>query len=147
MTDKALGKIVMAGFIATFVMSIMMFPMFRAGVPKLDYLSMLWHGGVPERLSTAWWIGIIEHFLNGMFVFPLIYVYSGIHKFLPQPAIVKGLCWGGLLWLLSQCVAMPLLGSGFFSSQTSQPSLYLLASALGLLVYGLLFGAIAGRQR
>ncbi len=56
---------------------------------------------------------------------------------------VKGAIWGVTLWLIAQTVVMPMMGAGVFSSAMGG-MMAAMGSLVGHLLYGSIFGAIAG---
>jgi hypothetical protein len=65
------------------------------GMPKMDIAAML--GSVlceqmPTPMSGVWWAGMVVHFINGTFIFPLIYAYL-LYSVLPGPLWLKGAEW------------------------------------------------------
>lgn len=140
--SKALG----AGFVATLVMTVLMYaaPMMR--MPKMDVGAMLGSmltGTMPEPLSAPWWTGMVIHFIDGTVIFPLIYAYL-LYPMLRGGPTLRGTWWGIILFLLAQAIVMPMMGMGFFSGNAPQPVLSVLGSLLGHIVYGAIFGAMAG---
>ena len=87
----------------------------RYGLPRLDFAAGL------TELSFAgsfkgpppYWLGLLALHLNGI-VFALLYA-TVVGPALPGPPLVKGLLFGGILLLGSQCLFVPLfLRGGFF---------------------------------
>jgi uncharacterized membrane protein YagU involved in acid resistance len=142
--SKAIG----AGFIATLVMTLMMYIAPMMGMPKMDIATMLgsmFTSGMPQPWSGAWWTGMIFHFINGTIIFPLIYAYL-LYPFLAGSPWLRGTEWGLILWLLAQAMVMPMMGVGFFSANAPQPFTSVMGSLIGHIVYGAILGAIAGEQ-
>jgi uncharacterized membrane protein YagU involved in acid resistance len=146
MTRVNVARALLAGFVATLVMTMMMYLAPLLGMPKMDIAAMLgsmFAGAMPAPMSGTWWLGMLIHFVNGTVIFPLVYVHV-LYAFLPGPPWAKGLAWGLVLWLLAQAVVMPLMGMGFFSGNAPQPMMSVLGSFLGHAVYGVLLGVLAG---
>ncbi len=140
------GRAIVAGFVATLAMTMLMYgaPMMR--MPKMDIAVMLGSllgQGIPAPASGAWWLGMMMHFINGTIIFPLIYAYL-LSPVLPGAPWLKGATWGLILWAIAQAVVMPMMGMGFFSSGTPQPMMAVGGSLIGHLIYGGILGAIAG---
>lgn len=141
------GRTMGAGFIATLVMTMMMYGAPMLGMPKMDIAAMLGSmlgGGMPATGSGAWWMGMTLHFINGTIIFPLIYAYV-LYSRLPGAPWLKGATWGIILWAIAQAVVMPMMGMGFFSSGAPQPLMAVTGSLMGHLVYGAILGGSAGR--
>ena len=88
-------------------------------------------------------VGMLTHFALGSLVFPVAYV-SILFDYLPGPPPIKGVVWGILLWVAAMAVTMPILGQGFFMSQTLGLK-GAMAAFMAHLIYGGVFGAITGR--
>ena len=71
-----------------------------------------------------------------------LFVYRG----LIGSTAIRGMTWGLLVWIVAQMVVMPLLGSGFFGARTGG-FFSIIDSLVGHMVYGLLFGVLAGGAR
>ncbi|MDP7167288.1 MAG: hypothetical protein QF701_05965 [Nitrospinota bacterium] len=108
-----------AGFLATYFHMVFALTAGRVGMVKLDFgkgLSMLLfgesYGGNPPYV-----LGLISVHLNGI-VFALIYA-TLVGPELPGASVVRGLIFGGLLFIFSQCVFSPFITKhGFFSVKT-----------------------------
>ncbi|MFN4261638.1 MAG: DUF6789 family protein [Gemmataceae bacterium] len=140
-TRPDLTRSFLGGFVGTVAITMMMYfvaPM-MLGQP-MDIASML-----GSMLGNSWWAGMVLHFVNGTVVFPLIYAFV-LYGVLPGGSAVKGIAWGGVLWLLAQVVVMPMMGAGFFTANAGGV-LAAMSSLMGHLVYGGLLGWIAGRSR
>ena len=130
-------KAIAGGFIGTIVFTLMMrFVAPMMGV-RMDIV-----GKLGEMTHTGMAGGLLMHFLNGSVIFPLIYVYL-LYRWLPGAPWQKGLLWGVILWLGVETVMMPMIGGGFFSSQMGGMKA-VIAALIGHLIYGSIFGAIAG---
>ena len=78
MENVNVSKAIGAGFVATLVMTMMMYMAPMMGMPKMDIAAMLgsmFTSGMPQTLSGPWWTGMIIHFINGTVIFPTIYAY------------------------------------------------------------------------
>lgn len=142
------GRAIGAGFIATLVMTMIMYMAPMMGMPKMDLAAMLgsmMSQQMPAPMSTAWWMGMVIHFVNGTVIFPLIYAYL-LYAVLPGRPWLKGVLWGLLLWLIMQVMVMPMMGMGFFSANMPQTVMSVMGSLMGHIIYGAILGAIAGSQ-
>ncbi len=140
------SKVILGGFVATLVMTMMMFTARMMGLPKMDIAAMLgsmMSGPIPATMSRTWWMGELLHFINGTIVFSLVYAYVFSARF-PGSPWLKGVQWGLSLWILAQVLIMPIMGMGFFSAQTPQPMLSLMGSLVGHIIYGAVLAVIAG---
>lgn len=79
------------------------------------------------------WIG---HFVIGAVGWGVIYTW--IRKLLPGPAVVKGLIFGVLAWLVMMIVFMPVAGHGFFGLSLG------IAAPVATFMLHLVFGAVLG---
>lgn len=133
----SIQRAIAGGFTATVVMTIVMYAGPMMGMPKMDVAGML-----GSLLGGNWWLGMIEHFINGSIIFPFIYAYL-LYSVLPGQPWFKGALWGLALWFLAQTMVMPLMGMGFFSVLTPEPGMAVVGSLIGHLIYGVILGAFA----
>jgi len=133
-----IGRAIVGGVIGTVLLTSMMYFVAPAMTGRtMDIAAML-----GSMMGGSWALGMMAHLAQGIVVFPLIYVL-GVYQRLLGPPWLRGMAWGGALWLLAQAVAMPLMGNGFFSAEAGgMPSV--VSSLLGHLVYGLALGVVAG---
>jgi uncharacterized membrane protein YagU involved in acid resistance len=134
-------KAILGGIVGTIVMSLMMkfvAPM-MIGRP-MDIAHLI--GGM---MGDNYLIGLAIHIANGVFLFPLVYVFF-VYARIPGPAVMRGIVWGIILWVLAASVVMPLAGAGFFMSAIGGLKAAM-AALLGHVVYGALLGAITGNAR
>ena len=143
------GRAVVAGFVATLVMTMMIYMAPHMGMPNMDIAGMLgsmMNGGqMPAAMSGPWLLGMMVHFLLGTLLFPLLYAYV-VYGLLPGKAWVRGLTWGIILWFAMMVMPLPMMGKGFFASNTPQPLLFAMGAFMGHLIYGAILGALAGEQ-
>ncbi|MCI0330334.1 MAG: DUF1440 domain-containing protein [candidate division Zixibacteria bacterium] len=141
-------KALLAGFVATLAMTMLMYIAPMMGMPKMDIASMLGGmlgGGMPAAMSGSWLMGMLIHFVNGTVIFPLIFAFLLYSRF-PGAPVVKGILWGLILWFLAQAMVMPIMGAGFFASKTLQPFITVFGSLMGHIIYGAILGLIYGTQ-
>lgn len=140
------GRAILAGFIATLAMTMVMYVAPMMGMPKMDLAAMLgsmMSKQMPAPMSGAWLMGMMMHFVNGTIIFPLIYAYL-LYPILPGAAWLKGVLWALVLWLISQVMVMPMMGMGVFSANAPQAMMTVMGSLMGHVIYGAVLGAIAG---
>jgi uncharacterized membrane protein YagU involved in acid resistance len=81
--------------------------------------------------------GWVVHFIVGIL---LALLYAGLFaERLPGSPVWRGAMYGVLVFVLAQCVFMPLVGGGFFSRGDVE---LLLGSLLGHIAYGIVVGWI-----
>lgn len=68
---------------------------------------------LPEPSSTLFQVGF--KVAAGLM---MALVYVAIERYLPRPAIAKGLTYALLVWLINAAVVLPALGEGFAGSQS-----------------------------
>ena len=132
-----IGRAFAGGFVGTVIFTLMMrfvAPMMGVRMDIVAKLGEMTHAGMAG--------GILVHLLNGMVIFPLIYLYL-LYRRLPGAPWQKGLLWGVILWLALEMVMMPMMGGGMFSSEMGGMKA-VMAALIGHLIYGAIFGAIAG---
>jgi len=141
-------RAIVAGFIATLIMTAVIYLAPVMGLPKLDIAGMLGSGmsGImPAPGSAVWWTGMIIHFMLGSVVFALIYAYW-LYPVLPNGNWLRGAIWGTILWFLMQAIVMPMMGSGIFSGNEPDQGMIGLATLIVHWIYGVILGTIAGVQ-
>lgn len=131
-----LGRVLCGGCVATPAMTVLMYTLAPAMGVQLDIAALL------GSMLGGWRMGMLLHILNGVVVFPLIYALL-LYRFFPGPPLLRGISFGGLLWLLSQVAVMPLMGAGLFSSRIGG-TMAVLASLAGHIIYGGLLGLLSG---
>jgi uncharacterized protein DUF6789 len=133
-----IGKACLAGFIATTIVTFMIYFVspYMTGGPS-DLAGML--VGI---LNLSWILAIGVYYLIGALIMPLIYAQF-LNPYLAGGPVLRGMTWGVLLWLVSQAIVVPATGGGMFSSATGGLRV-VLESLLGHLVYGLVFGVWLG---
>ena len=128
-----------AGFVATLVLSALMLMKSTMGVmPELDVIQMLtgmahMRMGLPANPTVGW----ILHFMIGTVVWGFLFVF--IYDRLPgRGAVLKGIVFGALAWLLMMLIPMPMAGAGLFGLNMS-----LMAPVMTLMLH-LIWGAVLG---
>jgi hypothetical protein len=134
-------RVIIGGFIATFIFTVMMFfvsPIVTGG--PADIAGML-----ATRLGGSRAAGMLAHLTIGTLILPAFYAKFFFER-LSGSAAVRGMTWGLMLWIVAQTIVMPLVGGGFFSSNMGGTNAAI-DSLLGHMMYGFVFGAIAGGAR
>ena len=133
------GKSMLAGFVATVVLSVLMVIKMMMGVmPDLNAIKMMTtmaHGmmGMPAVPIVGW----MMHFMIGTVLWGVLFALIG--KSLPGGGYVsKGLSFGVLAWVLMMVMVMPMAGTGFFGL-----SLGMMAPVMTLMLH-LVYGAVLG---
>jgi uncharacterized protein DUF6789 len=133
-----MSRVFIAGFTGTILITLMMYfvsPYLTGG--PVDIAAML-----SSLLNGSWIMGIVAHFVIGTLILPAIYGLF-LYRVLTGSPAVRGMTWGLVLWLVSQAIVMPVLGGGFFSARSGGLSV-VMDSMIGHLLYGLVFGIVAG---
>ncbi len=128
-------RAVLGGFAATIMLTLMMY--FAAPMMIGKPMDIAAHLGA--MMGGSWTVGMIVHFVLGTVLFPLGYLLV-TYRSMPEPAWLKGIVWGLILWLTAMIVVMPLTGGGFFMG-AMPPAV---ASLVGHIVYGAVLGAFIG---
>lgn len=131
-------KIVVAGLIATFVMSATGFWQSGLGLPAMDPAAMLAGNmtAAHPRLPYGLLAGTLMHYSNGV-VLALVWV-AFLQRLIPSNWIVQGLVYAVLTTLAAVVVVVPLAaGVGIFFSNSQAPAIMLLASTVGHTAYAL----------
>lgn len=131
-----LGKGIVAGFVATVALSVVLVVVQLAGLlPHLDLIGLLAvAAGVP---GTAW-VGWSLHFLIGTLAWGILFVY--LRPLMPGKGRVTQAVWfGALAWLLMMVAFMPAAGAGLFGQGLDG-----LSVAVATLVLHLFYGWVLG---
>jgi len=130
-------RAVAAGVIATASMTALLLIEPAVGLPEIAIGQLLSSSlsFTTAVLSAGPALGWLLHFLVGI-AWALLYAWVVIDH-LPGTSLVRGILYGGAVFLLAQAVLMPLVGAGFFS-RGDVPTL--VGSLLGHLVYGAVLG-------
>ena len=128
-----------AGFVATVVLSARMLMQSVMGVmPELDVIQMLTsmahlNMGLPVNPAVGW----ILHFMIGTVVWGFLFTF--LYERLPgRGAVVKGIVFGTLAWLLMMLLVMPMAGAGLFGLNMG-----VMAPVMTLMLH-LIWGAVLG---
>src|SRR6516225_8196955 len=138
MTAKHWLKGMVAGFIATVVLSVLMLMKQQMGlVPQLNPIEDIVHvadhlTGMTLPLPFGW----IGHFVLGTVAWGII--YAALQASLPGAPVVKGLIFGALAWLAMMIIFMPLAGHGLFALSLGSQA------TVATLVLHLIYGAVLG---
>lgn len=101
-------KGVIAGFIATVVMSIVMLLLNAAGLTQADIVGLIDRLGSIGR-GGAW----ADHFLVGTMLWGVL--FAGLDAVTPEaPRWLKGIIFGVAAWLAMLLLFMPVVGAGLF---------------------------------
>jgi uncharacterized membrane protein YagU involved in acid resistance len=136
-------RAVAAGLIGTATMTALLLIEPSVGLPNIAIGQILSTalGLASAHLSTGAAIGWGIHFAVGAL---LALVYARVFaRRLPGAPFVRGVLYGGLIFVIAQLVFMPLVGGGVFSRGDVQ---MIAGSLLGHLVYGGVVGWIYGLQ-
>jgi len=131
-------KAIAGGLVGTILLTLMM----RFVAPMMTGQRMDVAGKLGEMTRMGPIAGMIMHFFVGSVVFALIYAFV-LFRFLPGTPWQRGLLSGVLFWLGLEIFMMPMIGGGFFSSQTGGLKI-VVAALIAHLVYGATLGGIAG---
>lgn len=131
--------VVMAGFFATYFHLVFALTADRVGLARLDFAkgtgALIFGESYDGKPPYA--LGLIAVHLNGI-VFGLIYA-SVIGPMMTGPNVLRGLAYGGLLYLYSQCIHVPVfMKGGLFSSKVNSRAW--LTAAFAYAIYGVILG-------
>jgi uncharacterized membrane protein YagU involved in acid resistance len=132
-----LSRAAIAGLLGTAAMTALLLVEPSIGLPKIAMGQVLSTslGLTTAHLSIGPALGWALHFLIGM-ALAVIYA-AAFDRRLPGPAVVRGMIYGALVFVVAQVVFMPLVGGGIFSRGDSE---LLAGSLLGHLLYGGVIG-------
>jgi hypothetical protein len=135
-------QLIMAGLVATTVMTILTYVLPVLGIPTWDPAGT--YGAIfnaqvhPDSTSSRWWLGLIFHLLTGTLMFSFLYDFLADRLVLPNTRWKKGIIYAVGLWLFIEVIVKPIAGNGFFSSNMASPLAQTISSLVTWLVYGLL---------
>jgi hypothetical protein len=130
--EPNIPKGILAGFIATLVLSALMIMKTMMGVmPQLDVIAML-----SSMLGVSSVIAWIVHFAIGTLGYGI--TIALLARSLPGSAIVIGLVLGIAGWLVMMVVLMPMTGKSLFGMDLG------IMAPMMTLVLHLIFGAVLG---
>ena len=134
--NKNLISILQGGLIATAAMTMLMIAAPMMGMPKMPIGNMLaGFMGIPV------WMGWVIHFIIGTM---LAAAYTLLWKnHFPGSAVVKGLMFSLVPFIMAQIIVMPMMGAGLFSANTPAPLMMVMGSLMGHLVYGAVLGPVS----
>ncbi|HUY03425.1 MAG TPA: DUF6789 family protein [Rhodocyclaceae bacterium] len=129
----SVGKGIVAGFIATIVLSAFMLMKQAMGVmPQLNPVAMIAHMMGAQTLIAGW----IAHFFIGSVMWGIIYAW--LDPGLPGPHWIRGIIFATGAWLVMMVVVMPMAGVGFFGLTLG------MMAPIATLVLHWIFGAVLG---
>lgn len=128
-----IGKGVIAGFVATTVLSMLMLMKSAMGLmPELDIIAML-----GSMMGTGAVMSWIAHFMIGSVIWGGL--FAVLSPSLPGGSLwLKGIVFGVGAWLMMMVAVMPMAGAGFFGM-----SLGMAAPVMTLMLH-VIFGAVLG---
>ena len=138
MAGESIKSGLTAGFAASAAVGALMIIKTQLGIlPELNPIGDIVaivdrYTGLQFPPDTGW----IGHFVIGAVGWGVIYTW--IRKLLPGPAVVRGLIFGVLAWLVMMIVFMPVAGHGFFGLSLG------IAAPLATFAQHLVFGAVLG---
>ena len=122
---------IIAGLVATIVLSVMMVAKGMMGVmPGLNVIHML-----AGMIGASAIVGWLMHFMVGI---GYGVAFSQINALLPGNFVVKGIIIGILGWLVMMVMLMPIMGAGMFAMKMG-----MMAPVMTLVLH-LIFGAVLG---
>ena len=126
-------KGVIAGFVATVVLSLLMMMKSAMGLmPELDVISML-----SAMMGTGLAIGWIAHFMIGAVIWGGLFALLASR--LPGGSLwLQGVIFGVGAWVLMMVAIMPMAGAGFFGMKFG------MVAPVMTLVLHVIYGAVLG---
>jgi uncharacterized protein DUF6789 len=142
-------KAIWAGLVATLAMTLAAYAAPFLGLARIDFaalLGSLFTTGSPPALSVLWWSGMIIHFLNGTFIFSLVYARLVVfHRSPGEPWLRRSALGRDSLDCCSSR-GHAAFRYGVFLANAPRPALWLVAGLIAHLIYGTVLGAVAGEQ-
>ena len=141
-----------AGLAATLILTGLMYlgPLIGIrtwNIPAIVGSAMSFNEHVTPTINPGpYGVGFVLYVIFGIFVFPSCYAYW-VFSYLPGATWMRGLLYGGLIWLLLQVFLMPMIGQGAFDVRGPAMGVELLSQLVMWLAYGLVLGLLAGTQQ
>ncbi len=139
--ERKILQLIVAGFVATTAMTFLTYMVNLSGfvAPSFPSLfgAMVSGNGLPDYLTFAWWVGLLWHFVNGTFVFPILGDFLTDRSILPAQKWLKGGVFGFALWILHDLGIAPLAGIGIFWGEAINSEQISFFSFLAFVAYGL----------
>ncbi|HEX9049154.1 MAG TPA: DUF6789 family protein, partial [Anaeromyxobacter sp.] len=126
-------RAIVAGLVATAVMTALMLVAPAMGLPPMNVGAML--GSV---MGGSLFLGWMAHFVIGT-ALAVIYAAAFARR-LPGPGALRGALYALAPWIVSQLAVMPMMGAGAFGGSFGAA----LGSLVGHLAYGAVLGGILG---
>ena len=137
MKPAVIGRSIVAGFVATVVLSAMMLmKQSMAVMPELDPIGMI--TSMAGASSPA--IGWIGHFVIGSVFWGI--GFAIVSPYLPGPYFLRGMIFAAGAWLMMMIVMMPMAGAGLFGLGLSMMTP--VATLVLHIVFGLVLGGVYG---
>lgn len=132
------ARSMVAGFVATVVLSLLMMMKSRMGImPELDVISMLGKMSQDMMGMGGAAVGWILHFMIGTVAWGILFAL--LYSILPGAgSVVKGISFGVLAWLIMMIGPMPMAGAGLFGLNFG-----IMAPIMTLMLH-IIFGAVMG---
>jgi len=143
MKPAVIGRSIVAGFVATVVLSAMMLmKQFMAVMPELDPIGMI--ASMAGASSPA--IGWIGHFVIGSVFWGI--GFAILSPYLPGPYWLRGTIFAAGAWLMMMIVMMPMAGAGLFGAGLGMmtPVATLMLHIVFGVVLGGVYGLLGGHQ-
>jgi hypothetical protein len=133
MTMPYILRGLVAGFVATFVLSMLMFVKQMMGVmPELNPIAMI----VSMLGVTSVSVGWVMHFMIGTVMWGIL--FSLLRSRIPSGDTLSGIWFGVGAWVLMMVVVMPMAGAGLFGLNIG-----VMAPVMTLMLH-IIFGAVLG---
>lgn len=127
------GNGIVAGFIATNVISVLMAMKQMLGLmPAINSIEIL--TGLAGASAPI--VGWVMHFMIGSLVWGVL--FARIEPFLPGGAVSAGIIFSIGAWLVMMLVVMPTVGAGIFGQRIG------IAAPVASLLLHMIFGAVLG---
>lgn len=138
-----IGKGIIAGFVATVVLSAIMLMKAMIGfMPELDIIGMM-----STMMGTGAVVAWVVHFAIGTLMWGILFAWLG-PKLPGGSHWLKGVIFGLGAWLVMMIVMMPMAGQGLFGLQLGimAPIMTAMLHAIFGAVLGGVYGALLGHE-
>lgn len=136
-TWNNIKKGIIAGFVATIVLSILMIMKQMMGfMPEMNPIQMITQMMGTQSMAIGW----VIHFFIGTIMWGILFAL--VDPFLPGYHWFRGVIFATGAWLIMMVVMMPMAGAGFFAMNMGMMGA--MGPLMGHWIFGIVLGGVYG---